>query len=118
MELRRTFAGRAVSVGGTYHPATPPRRPMEYLSIMVRSSTFELVLLTGGRADDPSAEDSPARGDLRVVRGTPGDLQAAAAARIAETVDAARRVRQEIEARIAAALDGLLHVRAPEPAPR
>jgi len=84
---------------------------------MVRSSPFELVLLPGGRAADAPAEDSPARGELRVVRGAPGDLQVAAD-RIAETVAAARNVRKEIEARIAAALDDLLRTRAPEPAPR
>ncbi len=84
---------------------------------MDRRSTVELVLLAGGRAPDaPPA--SAARGELRVVRASPSDLQAAAAARIAETVEAARKVRKDIEARIAAALDELLHTRAPEPAPR
>ncbi len=84
---------------------------------MERSSPVELVLLEGGRASDTaegSAATTPARGELRVVRGSPGDLQAA----LEETVEAARNVRREIEARIAAALDDLLRARAPEPAPR
>ncbi len=84
---------------------------------MERSSPVELVLLEGGRASDTaegSAPATPARGELRVVRGSPGDLQAA----LEETVEAARNVRREIEARIAAALDDLLRARAPEPAPR
>lgn len=85
---------------------------------MERGSTIELVLLDGGRATDDTVEATPARGELRVVHGSPSDLQAATAARIAEAVEAARKVRKDIEARIAAALDELLHARAPEPAPR
>lgn len=85
---------------------------------MDRSSTVELVLLAGGRVDDalaPAEADAlRGRGDLRVVRGNPADLQVA----LEETVAAARKVRREIEGRIAAALDGLLGARAPEPEPR
>ncbi len=78
------------------------------------SSTVELVLLHGGRTDDDvSTEASAARGALHVVR-DPGDLQAA----LEETVAASRRVRHDIEARIAAALDELLRAHAPEPEPR
>jgi hypothetical protein len=78
------------------------------------STTVELVLLHGGRADDDSAEAPEPCGDLRVVRGNPGDLQVA----LEETVAAARKVRREIEERIAAALDELLRARAPAPEPR
>jgi hypothetical protein len=82
---------------------------------MERSPQLGLVLLDGGRASDDLAEGSPARGELHVVRGSSG---AEAADRIAEAVEAARRVRREIEERIAAALDEILRARAPEPAPR
>jgi hypothetical protein len=64
-----------------------------------------LTLLRGGRSE----EDGPAgpalpREALRVIPGGPaGDLQAA----IEETVQAARRMRQEIEARIARELEEL-----------
>ncbi len=65
-----------------------------------------LVLLEGGRKEADGA-GSPARLDrdaLRVIPGGPaGDLQAA----IEETVQAARKMRQEIEARIAKALEDL-----------
>ncbi len=84
---------------------------------MDESSTVELVLLDGGRAGDaPAASGDPARPppDLRVVRPPPSELQAA----IEETVAAARRIRRDIEARIAGALDDLLRTRAPEPDPR
>jgi hypothetical protein len=64
-----------------------------------------LVLLRGGR--DPGDDlQAPAlsRHDLRVIPGGPsGDIQAA----IEETVQAARRMRREIEDRIARALEEL-----------
>jgi hypothetical protein len=65
-----------------------------------------LIVLPGGRSgSDP---DPPGRAltraDVRVIPGGPaGDLQAA----IEETVLAARRMRQEIEERIARELDEL-----------
>jgi hypothetical protein len=64
----------------------------------------QLVLLSGGRRGDaPSARPLP-REALRVIPGGPaGDLQAA----IEETVQAARKMRKEIEDRIARALDEL-----------
>jgi hypothetical protein len=64
-----------------------------------------LILLEGGRHDDdPSSRDGLSREALRVIPGGPaGDLQAA----IEETVQAARKVRQEIEARIAKALEDM-----------
>jgi hypothetical protein len=81
---------------------------------MRRSIPFELVLLDGGRSGESSAEGSPSRADLRVVRADPAsDLQAA----IDETVAAAREVRREIQERIARALDDLRPRRAPEPEP-
>jgi hypothetical protein len=64
-----------------------------------------LVLLRGGR-DRGNGEHPPAlsRQDLRVIPGGPdGDIQAA----IEETVQAARRMRREIEERIARALEEL-----------
>jgi hypothetical protein len=64
-----------------------------------------LVLLRGGRepADDLRAPGL-SRHDLRVIPGGPsGDIQAA----IEETVQAARRMRREIEDRIARALEEL-----------
>jgi hypothetical protein len=63
-----------------------------------------LVVLQGGRDGAPAGSGDPAltRDDLRVIPGGPaGDLQAA----IEETVLAARRMRQEIEERIARALE-------------
>jgi hypothetical protein len=75
--------------------------------------TVELVLLEGGRSADP-AGSTPSRGSLRLVRGRPNDLQAA----LEETVAAARKVRHDIEERIARALDDLLPPRAPEPGSR
>jgi hypothetical protein len=66
----------------------------------------QLVLLQGGRTgDEAAASGAPLpREALRVIPGGPaGDLQAA----IEETVQAARKVRQEIEERIAKALDEL-----------
>ncbi len=78
------------------------------------STTVELVLLEGGRASDDFAQGTVPRGDLRVVRGPSSDLQAV----IDETVEAGRRIRREIETRIAAALDDLLRMRAPVPEPR
>ena len=81
---------------------------------MEGSTPVGLVLLRGGREGDPSDEGSRSNADLRVVRGDPAnDLQAA----IEETVAAARKVRLEIEERIARALDDLLRTRAPEPKP-
>ncbi len=75
---------------------------------------MELVVLEGGRSRDASGGGSRSSADLRVVRGAPAnDLQAA----IEETVAAARKVRREIEERIAHALDDLLRPRAPEPGP-
>jgi len=65
-----------------------------------------LTLLTGGRAegDDPAAEPALTRDALRVIPGGPaGDVQAA----IEETVLAARKMRREIEERIARALEEL-----------
>jgi hypothetical protein len=64
-----------------------------------------LVLLQGGRqdGDEPTAANLH-REALRVIPGGPAaDLQAA----IEETVQAARRMRAEIEARIAKALEEL-----------
>ncbi len=64
------------------------------------------MVLPGGRSED---DPDPAgrvltRADVRVIPGGPaGDLQAA----IEETVLAARRMRQEIEERIAKELDEL-----------
>jgi hypothetical protein len=65
-----------------------------------------LVVLPGGRSeDDPDpAGRALTREDFRVIPGGPaGDLQAA----IEETVLAARRMRQEIQERIARELDEL-----------
>jgi dissimilatory sulfite reductase (desulfoviridin) alpha/beta subunit len=64
-----------------------------------------LTLLPGGRTDgDPPAGRPLSREALRVIPGGPaGDLQAA----IEETVQAARKMRQEIEERIAKALEEL-----------
>lgn len=64
-----------------------------------------LTLLQGGRADaEGPTERALSREALRVIPGGPaGDLQAA----IEETVLAARRMREEIEARIARELEEL-----------
>ncbi len=64
-----------------------------------------LVVLPGGRrGGDAPAEGRLPREALRVIPGGPaGDLQAA----IEETVQAARRMRAEIEARIAKSLEDL-----------
>jgi hypothetical protein len=64
-----------------------------------------LTLLKGGRTDDGvSSRRALPRAALRVIPGGPdGDLQAA----IEETVQAARKMRQEIEERIAKALEEL-----------
>jgi hypothetical protein len=80
---------------------------------MEDGATVELVLLEGGRAKDPSAEDPRGRADLRLVPEPASELQAA----LEETVAAARKVRREIEERIASALDDLVRARAPEPSP-
>jgi hypothetical protein len=72
---------------------------------MEGESPRHLTVLRGGRGD----EDAPApprlpREALRVIPGGPGsDVQAA----IEETVQAARKVRQEIQERIARELDEL-----------
>ncbi len=78
----------------------------------MKGRPVELVLLEGGRSCDD--EDLPSRGLLHVVRTPSSELQAA----LEETVAAARKVRREIEERIARALDDLLHTRAPESGPR
>ncbi len=68
--------------------------------------SVHLVLLQGGRRpdDDEVGDRLLRREDLRVIPGGPdGDIQAA----IEETVLAARRMRQEIEERIARALEEL-----------
>ncbi len=73
-----------------------------------------LVVLEGGRPEGDE-ESPPPRGLLRLVRAGPtSDLQAA----LEETVAAARKVRRDIEERIAHALEDLLHTRAPDPGPR
>ncbi len=66
---------------------------------------LELKLLQGGRADhDPPTGRPLPRAALRVIPGGPaGDLQAA----LEEPVQAARKMRQEIEERIAKALEDL-----------
>ncbi len=63
------------------------------------------MVLPGGRSgDDPDPGRALTRADGRVIPGGPaGDLQAA----IEATVQAARRMRQEIEERIARELDEL-----------
>jgi len=65
----------------------------------------QLVVLRGGRRDGEAPVGGPLpRESLRVIPGGPaGDLQAA----IEETVQAARRMRAEIEERIAKALEEL-----------
>jgi hypothetical protein len=71
----------------------------------------ELVLLEGGRSAEPIGA-THSRGSLRLVRTIPAnDLQAA----LEETVEAARRVRRDIEERIARALVDLLQPHAPGP---
>jgi hypothetical protein len=65
-----------------------------------------LVLLQGGRkeGDDAGSVERLPRDALRIIPGGPaGDLQAA----IEETVLAARKMRREIEERIARALEEL-----------
>jgi len=64
-----------------------------------------LVVVRGGRSGRAgTGERLLRREDLRVIPGGPeGDVQAA----IEETVQAARRMREEIEARIARALEEL-----------
>ena len=65
----------------------------------------QFVLLRGGRRDgEAPAGGALPREALRIIPGGPaGDVQAA----IEETVQAARRMRAEIEERIAKALDEL-----------
>ncbi len=71
----------------------------------------ELVVLEGGRSG-PGDGVPASRGMLHLVRGGPAsDLQAA----LEETVAAARKVRREIEERIAHALEDLQRARAPDP---
>ncbi len=73
-----------------------------------------LVVLEGGRTEG-GGDGPPPRGLLRLVRAGPtSDLQAA----LEETVAAARKVRRDIEERIARALEDLIHTRAPDPGPR
>jgi hypothetical protein len=63
-----------------------------------------LVLVRGERRDGAPARPRLSRSAFRVIPGGPaGDVQAA----LEETVLAARRMRAEIEARIARALDEL-----------
>jgi hypothetical protein len=63
-----------------------------------------LVVLEGGCKEGPAAGTGLPRDALRLIPGGPaGDLQAA----IEETVQAARKMRQEIEERIARALEEL-----------
>jgi hypothetical protein len=65
---------------------------------------LRLLVLDGGRKADAPRGDALPREALRVIPGgTSGDLQAA----IEETVEAARRMRREIEERIARALEDL-----------
>lgn len=83
-------------------PGAAPARV--YLHVMGDTGPH-LVLLRGGRpADDTSGGPRLPRAALRVIPGGPaGDVQAA----IEETVQAARKMRQEIEARIARELEEL-----------
>jgi hypothetical protein len=69
---------------------------------MDRRPRPRLVLVRGGRPDDDErpAEDAPP--PLQLVRGGPGaDVQAD----LERAIATARRIRQEIQARIARALD-------------
>jgi hypothetical protein len=70
-----------------------------------RSPGSRLVVIPGGRTGEgPESAPSLPREALRVIPGGPaGELQAA----LEETVQAARRMRAEIEARIARALEEL-----------
>jgi len=81
---------------------------------MASRASVELVLLEGGKAGEDSPEAAVPRGELTLVGRGPGDDVEAA---IEETMAAARRIRQDIEERIARALDDLLRVRAPEQGP-
>lgn len=71
---------------------------------MSSTARMHFLVLDGGRkAGAPRGSVLP-RGALRVIPGGPaGDLQAA----IDETVETARRIRREIEERIARALEEL-----------
>ncbi len=71
--------------------------------------TVELVLLQGGRSDDEPGVP-PSRDRLHLVKATPGDPQAA----LEDAVAAGRRVRQDIQRRIARALEDLVRTRAPD----
>ncbi len=85
-----------------------------YVAPMEGSRTVRLVVLKGGRTND-AGESPPSRGLLYLVRVGPStELQAA----LEETVAAARKVRRDIEDRIAHALEDLLHARAPDPGSR
>jgi hypothetical protein len=65
---------------------------------------MRLVVLEGGRKTGAPRADARVRQALRVIPGGPaGDLQVA----IEETVEAARRMRREIEERISRALEEL-----------
>ncbi len=61
-----------------------------------------LVLLPGGRHGDESAGEGLPRQSLRIIRGGRGTDVAAA---IQDAIEAARRMRAEIEERIARAFD-------------
>jgi hypothetical protein len=68
------------------------------------SAPLHLLVLDGGRKAGAPSRAAPAQSALRVLPGGPaGELQSA----IEETVEAARRVRREIEERIARALEEL-----------
>jgi hypothetical protein len=64
---------------------------------------FRPVVLRGGRPPDAPARRRLARSALRVV---PGGLTPEVERALAEAVAAARQMREEIEQRIARALDG------------
>ncbi len=99
---------------GLVHRSPAPRAIRTYVARMEGRRTPRLVVLEGGRPDG-SEESPPSRGFLRLVRtGPSSDLQAA----LEETVAAARKVRRDIEERIARALEDLLHTRAPDPGSR
>jgi hypothetical protein len=97
MGFRRLEAGRGRrdAVGGT----------VDKFWTMDDAPKVQLVVLQGGcREGTPGSAERLPREALRIIPGGPaGDLQAA----IEETVLAARKVRQEIEERIARALEEL-----------
>lgn len=71
--------------------------------------TAELVLLRGGRSDDEEGPP-PSRDHLHLVKTRAADPQAA----LEDAVAAGRRVRQDIQRRIARALEDLVRTRAPD----